>query len=110
MNTEKEVAKKAFHHFSKAKYYDILKDKLGYVDRLSVGLYYKDGGCICEFEIAWKLLGNKVTASVRLYDDAWPHIDQFSDILMSLKEFGSEPNVDDVVAKLLEFGYVDFTK
>ena len=110
MTNEKPVA--GYHVLSEAWYGEACPKDANYPDKITIGLFYKDGGCNYEFGIKWIKLGCLSEARLGIYWDAWPLFQEplFIELFSYLKSLPDNPTVADVKALLDDLGFKDLTE
>lgn len=95
---------KGFYQFTKASYYDSLKDSYkGKRDEITFGLYCLEGGTEGEMTIHWD---DKDFIYLKVHNDAWRALAACSEIVTLLASFNGknvEPNV--VAQHFIDLGY-----
>lgn len=100
---------KGFHHFNEA-WYAAASRLPGELDRVTIGWYYKDGGCDGEFSMVWEQLGNRVMPRLQMYDDSWGCFESMRELFDGLAKLkDAETTAAMLCVLLVELGYYDLT-
>ncbi|WEY90730.1 hypothetical protein P5624_00235 (plasmid) [Bacillus subtilis] len=102
------MVRRGFYHLSESKHAEAnLKDS-EYVDEVNFGMFDEGGGVEGEMSLYWIRFGNKLSAKLEVFDDAFKVLNQFTDVIQALG------NMRDIQPKeftklLKELGFADLT-
>lgn len=100
---------KGFNHFNQA-WYASASRLPGELDRVTIGWYYKGGGCDGEFSMVWELLGGKVAPRLCMYSDSWGCFESMRELFDGLRLFDdTDMTPAQLCGLLVNLGYYDVT-
>lgn len=104
MNKHKDT-ERGFHWSSKAWYAKAAECE----NRISVGMYAKEGGTTGELQVRWYEQGRNMVPSIEIFDDAWPLFSEFADLFKMLSNADESMTEQHFVDMLLAHGFKDMT-
>jgi hypothetical protein len=108
--TEKPIRRRTFVNTGEAWYRGTAMDN-GVVDDLNIMVSERpNDGVLYEFSIKWRMLNGQAIPKVEVFEDAWMAFSELPDLFAWLAaQHDKCPPPADVVAALLELGFVDET-
>ena len=73
----------------------------GILDEIMVGMYHPEGGTSGEFSVEWKMMTDKPTPCLKVFNDAWHALSQFKDLLAKMAEEDDKDITPDQFCELL---------
>jgi hypothetical protein len=104
-----------YHHLSRAWYAEpnirlSKKHDSSYVDEITFGRYYPDGGCEGEMTMKWFVLGKGVAPRLEVFSDAWGLLADLPVLLSALKSAeNTDPSPAEFCAMLDKCGFKNLT-
>lgn len=88
-----------FTHFDRMEYRDIPHSD--FVEQVTLGLYARDGGCVCELSVQWEYVDHKLKPCFRICEDSLkePFANKFLSIVDQLRYLGDYSPI--ILCKLL---------
>lgn len=104
-----------FYQQSRA-YYNIPEHNgADFVDSLTLGVYYYEGGTCGEFTIEWTRLDSKIASRLKAFDGSWVIFPLIPQVFSLMAEVGSDSNshafpCSDFAKRLTDMGWRDITR
>jgi len=97
--------KRQFIQWSRAWWNGDTLRRLNETEKITIGLYGKNGSTAGEFCIRWVPLSGESCAQLTVFEDAWAALSQFEDVLKGLAKLnGTNPSPEKIVKMLRKCG------
>ena len=101
---------RGFYHLSEAWYGSANLQNSQYLDEVSFGSFFPDGGTSGEMIMRWEELGGKNVPQLQCFDDGWSTLSSFTDLIAELGKLDDDNITPKQFCELLtRLGFKDLT-